>query len=323
MSTVSVRTCPPCQQQAGVLSPSGARVILEDPAIARPVVLLAGATATGKSDLAIRLAEERAGVVVNADSQQLYDGMRILSARPSPQDEARVPHRLFGVADPAAAWSTGQWLRGVQAILEADDRPLIIVGGTGLYFHALTRGLAPTPPIDPDIRNVLSAEFEQAGEAAIRARLAAVDPEAEARIGPADRQRLIRALAVAESTGRSLSSWQAEPSRPLLTDSDLTRYVLEREREDLYARCDRRVDSMVEAGAIDEVRNLLARRLASDLPAMKAVGVRELTRYLAGDHGLDEAVAAMKVSTRQYAKRQLTWFRNQTPDWPRIPALSE
>lgn len=256
--------------------------------------------------------------MVNADSQQLYEGLRLLSARPSAEDEAQVPHALFGLADAATAWSTGQWLRAAQQLLQSDARPLIFVGGTGLYFHALLNGLSDIPPVPDAVRETVAAALEAGGERAFRARLAAVDPGAEARIGPSDRQRLTRAMAVFEATGRSLSDWQSAPGRSVLAGLDVERAVLERPREELYARCDARVDAMIRSGAVDEVRALLDRRLDPDLPAMKAVGVREIARFLDGLCTLDDAVNAMKASTRQYAKRQLTWFRNQTPDWPRL-----
>lgn len=284
----------------------------------RPVILIAGATATGKSAFALRLAREVGGVVVNADSQQLYDGLRVLTARPTPEEEAAVPHRLYGVADPGQAWSVGRWLRSAESILAEEGRPLLFVGGTGLYFHALTRGLAPVPQVEASARKEVESLFDEAGEAEIRRRLAQADPAAEARIAPGDRQRLIRALAVWRSTGRALSDWQAQPGRPPLRSGEYLTYVVERPRDELYARCDRRVHAMIDGGALSEVRALLARDLDPGLPAMKAVGVRELGDVLENDLPLGDAIEAMQRETRRYAKRQLTWFRNQTPDWPRV-----
>lgn len=292
------------------------------PIIARPVVLIAGATATGKSALALKLARFCDGVVVNADSQQLYDGLRILTARPSAEDEAVVPHCLYGVADASEAWSVGRWVRAVERLMADEERPLIIVGGTGLYFHALSRGLAPTPPVDPAVRADVQAAYDTEGEAATRLALEAVDPAAAARIEAGDRQRLVRALAVARSTGRSLSDWRAAPTRPLLEPGKFLSYVVERPREELYRLCDARVDAMMAAGALSEVSALLERQLDPDLPLMKAVGVRELGEHIGGGISLDEAVERMKTQTRRYAKRQLTWFRNQTADWPRLPVDS-
>lgn len=307
-----------CHLGAAVISATTATVTpARSHAIARKTILIAGATATGKSALAMRLAEDVGGVVVNADSQQLYQGLCILSARPTPEDEARLPHRLYGVVDPSEAWSVGRWLDAVQTLLAEEDRPLVIVGGTGLYFHALLRGLAPIPPVDPAERDTVEADFVALGEAAFRRRLSKQDPEAEARIMPGDRQRLVRALTVAQATGRPLSAWQAETSKPLLRPEDCERWVVERDRQDLYARCDARVDAMMAQGVLDEVEQLLARNLAPDRPAMLAVGVRELAALIRGEATPAQAVDVMKLNTRHYAKRQLTWFRNQTPDWPR------
>lgn len=265
----------------------------------------------------MRRANETGGVIVNADSQQLYDGLRVLTARPTETDEATCPHRLYGVADPAESWSVGRWLQAVEKTLIQDDRPLIIVGGTGLYFHALLKGLAPVPPVDPSVREAIESEYLTLGESEVRARLSDIDPTAAARIESGDRQRLVRALAVARATGRALSDWQADASSPIVNLEDCELWVVERDRDELYARCDRRVDQMIVGGAVDEVRNLLARGLAPDLPAMRAVGVRELASHLRGDLSLEAAVDQIRLNTRHYAKRQLTWFRNQAPDWPR------
>lgn len=295
----------------------------EDRPIARRHVLIAGATATGKSDLAMRQAAEIGGVIVNADSQQLYDGLRILTARPSEADEASAPHRLYGVADPSESWSVGRWLQAVEALLAQEQRPLVIVGGTGLYFHALLKGLAPVPDVEPSLRQAVEAEYAVEGEVGARRRLAEVDPQAESRIARGDRQRLIRALSVFLATGRSLSEWRAQTSPPLVPPGSYEGWVAERGREALYARCDRRVDAMIRAGALGEVEALLARKLAPNLPAMLAVGMRELAAVVLQEQDLDDAVAQTKLATRHYAKRQLTWFRNQASDWPRWPALSD
>lgn len=317
-SDKSARTRPPCQRRVVVISPSLPRVILLEFAIPRPVVLIAGATATGKSALAIERARELGGGVVNADSQQLYDGLRILTARPSPDDEALAPHRLYGVADAAEAWSVGRWLRAVEQLMAEEDRPLVIVGGTGLYFHALTQGLAPTPPVDPVVREAVQETYDFEGEAVIRRSLSEVDPQAAARIEAGDRQRLVRALAVARSTGRSLTAWREAPTQPLLRPGAFSACVIDRPREAIYARCDARVEKMVADGALEEVAQLLGRKLDPALPLMKSVGVGELAAHLRGELGLAEAIDRMKTQTRRYAKRQLTWFRNQTPDWPRL-----
>jgi len=289
----------------------------EEAVIAARHVLIAGATASGKSDLATRRAIEIGGLVVNADSQQLYDGLRVLTARPSHEDEAAVPHRLYGVADPADSWSVGRWLEAVINLMGQTDQPLVIVGGTGLYFHALLKGLAPVPAVDEAARQSAEAALVAEGEPEFRRRLASVDPRAEARISPGDRQRLIRARAVVEATGRPLSDWQADTAPALLRQEDCELYVVERDRADLYRRCDDRVDQMLETGAIAEVHELLDRRLPPELPAMMAVGVRAIAAHLDGSLTLDQTRERIKLQTRHYAKRQLTWFRNQTPDWPR------
>ncbi|MBU1384428.1 MAG: tRNA (adenosine(37)-N6)-dimethylallyltransferase MiaA [Alphaproteobacteria bacterium] len=284
------------------------------------ITLLAGPTASGKSALALETAARSGAVIVNADSQQLYADLRVLSARPSPEEEARAEHRLYGVADAADAWSVGRWTRAVAPVLEelaAAGRPVLLVGGTGLYFTALTRGLADIPDVPLEVRAAAEALYDAVGEAAFRARLAGVDPAAARRIEAGDRQRLMRAWAVAEQTGRALSDWTAETT-PLLAPGSWTGLVIEPDREMLYAHCDLRVAQMVEAGALDEVRALVARGLDPNLPAMKAVGVREFAAHLAGETTLEAAVEATRQATRNYAKRQLTWFRNQTPDWTRV-----
>ncbi len=285
----------------------------------RSLTLIAGPTASGKSRRALEMADATGAVIVNADSQQLYADLRILTARPSRDEEMRVPHHLYGVADAAEAWSVGRWTRAVMPLLErfrAEGRPVLIVGGTGLYFSALTRGLADIPEVPAAARDEATALFDTEGETAFRLRLATFDPPAEATIEAGDRQRLTRAYAVARATGRSLSDWKAS-TRPLLAPGSYDRLVIEPEREALYAACDARVDWMLAHGAVEEVRALAARGLDSALPVMKAVGVRELTGHLAGDTTRAEATAAMKKATRNYAKRQLTWFRNQCGGWAR------
>jgi len=283
------------------------------------VFLIAGPTASGKSRLALTRARETGAVIVNADSQQLYADLRVLSARPTPEDEALAEHRLYGVADAADAWSVGRWARAVTPLLAelaAEGRPALIVGGTGLYFTALTRGIADIPEVPVTAREAADEAYDFLGEAAFRAQLAERDPAAAAAIAPGDRQRLGRALAVAETTGRSLSDWQSE-TRPLLAPGSYDRVVVEPEREALYAACDRRVGEMLRDGALDEVRALVRRRLNPELPAMKAVGVRDFAAHLKGKVTLEAAMDSVRQATRNYAKRQLTWFRNQTQDWPR------
>ncbi|WP_339928788.1 tRNA (adenosine(37)-N6)-dimethylallyltransferase MiaA [uncultured Brevundimonas sp.] len=293
--------------------------------MSQPLIqLIAGPTASGKSRLALETAEQTGAVIVNADSQQLYADLRILSARPTAEDEARAEHRLYGIADAADAWSVGRWSRAVMPVLAeltAEGRPALLVGGTGLYFNALTRGLADIPDIPDSVRDEIGALYDSAGEGSVRRRLVEADPESEAAIAPGDRQRLIRALAVLTVTGQPLSVWRAD-TRPLLAEDSWQAVVMEPPRDRLYAACDARVSAMIEQGALDEVRALVARRLDPTLPAMKAVGVRDFAAHLRGEVSLNDAVAAVQQATRNYAKRQLTWFRNQTPDWARHPGFT-
>ena len=293
---------------------------MSDPAITLPVTLLGGPTASGKSAHALAMAQASGAVIINADSQQLYADLRVLSARPSPKEEALADHRLYGVADAADAWSVGRWTRAVTPLLEelrAEGRPAILVGGTGLYFTALTRGLADIPDVPVRAREAASEMYDFIGEVEFRRRLAEVDPVSAQSIAAGDQQRLGRAWAVAETTGRSLSDWHAGTT-PILKPGEYQAFVVEPDRAELYARCDQRVLQMVEAGALDEVRALAKRRLNPELPAMKAVGVRDFAAHLAGKVSLDAAIAATQQATRNYAKRQLTWFRNQTADWARL-----
>lgn len=285
------------------------------------MVLIAGPTASGKSALALRLAEATGGELVNADALQLYADLRLLTARPPPEEEARAPHHLFGIADASDGWSVGRWLRAANTVLDeiaARDRLAIVVGGTGLYFRALTHGLAPTPPVPAEARDRAAAELDGLGETAFRARLGRADPAAADRIAPGDRQRLVRAWAVHAASGRALSDWQAaaEGART----GGWRAVALTPPREALYARCDARLEAMLTRGALAEVETLLARGLDPALPAMKAVGVRELAAHLRGETTLAEALEAARRETRRYAKRQMTWLRGQAPDWPRIEA---
>ena len=284
--------------------------------------LIGGPTASGKTAISLRLAREIDGEIVNADSIQLYRDLAILSARPTPEELDQAPHHLFGVADGAEAWSVGRWQRAALPII-ADIRSRgkspILVGGTGLYFRSLTHGLAEIPTAAPETRAAAAAEFEALGEIAFRDRLAKVDPAAAARIAPGDRQRLVRAWEVHLTAGQSLSELQAQTTAPLAVDA-WWGLAIDPPREALYARCDARLAAMIEAGAADEVSALLARSLAPDLPVMKALGLAEIAAWQAGEMNLEEALAAARQATRRYAKRQATWFRNQTPDWPRVSA---
>ena len=284
------------------------------------IVLIAGPTASGKSALALKLARETGGEIVNADSMQIYAGLRVLTAGPSPEELAQAPHHLFGVVDAADGWSVGKWLEAASAVLAdiaARGRPAIVVGGTGLYFKALTHGLADIPPVPETQREISALLYAAQGEPEFRDILAALDPAAETRIEVGDRQRLVRAHAVAVATGKPLTAWQTD-TKPALAEGTWRGVVLDPPRAQLYARCDARLGLMVENGALDEVRALEARGLAPPLPALKAVGYRELAAHLRGETDLETALEAARQETRRYAKRQMTWFRNQTPDWERM-----
>jgi tRNA dimethylallyltransferase len=282
--------------------------------------LIAGPTASGKSALALRLAQATGGEIVNADSMQLYADLRVVTARPTPDEEAQAPHHLFGTVDAADGWSVGRWLRAASAVLDdiaARGRPAILVGGTGLYFRALTHGLADIPKVPAEMRRVTETDYEAMGEDAFRARLAGPDPAAAQRIAPGDRQRLVRAWEVFAATETPLSDWQATGA-PALAAGTWRALALEPPRAALYARCDARLAAMIEAGALDEVRALAARNLDPALPIMKAVGVREFAAHLRGETTLAAALAAAQQETRRYAKRQTTWMRGQMADWPRL-----
>ncbi|WP_426013420.1 tRNA (adenosine(37)-N6)-dimethylallyltransferase MiaA [Caulobacter sp. DWR2-3-1b2] len=289
-----------------------------------PITLLAGATASGKSALALKLARETGAELVNADSMQIYAGMPVLTAGPTGEELAQAPHHLFGVVDAANGWSVARWLKAASAALAeiaARGRPAIVVGGTGLYLKALTHGLADVPPVSETQREVSALLYAALGEPEFRDILAELDPAAETRIEVGDRQRLLRAHAVAIATGKSLTAWQTD-TRPTLAEGSWKGMVLDPPRAELYDRCDARLGLMVENGALDEVAAMEARGLDPALPALKAVGYRQLAAYLRGEISLDAALDDARQETRRYAKRQMTWFRNQTPDWERVDALA-
>jgi tRNA dimethylallyltransferase len=282
------------------------------------VILIAGPTASGKSALALQLAAKRGGVIINADSMQVYRDLRIITARPSPDEEKQVPHRLYGHVDAAENYSVGRWLGDAAAVLKdalRNEQPAIVVGGTGLYFSTLTRGIAAVPPIPVDVRREVRGRLESEGIADLHAELALRDPITAARLKPGDRARISRALEVVLATGRSLSEWHADNTPAPVDLAGAAKIFLMPKRDELGARIDARFDAMMTAGALAEVRVLAARHLDPNLPAMKAHGVPWLIRHLNGDITLAEAVAQAKRDTRRYTKRQATWFRNQLPQF--------
>jgi tRNA dimethylallyltransferase len=293
-------------------------------AVSEPeVILIAGPTASGKSALALALAEKLGGVIVNADSMQVYRDLAVITARPTPAEERRVPHRLYGHVDAAENFSVGRWCEEAAAVLDQTRRaarPAILTGGTGLYFNSLTRGLAAVPPIPAQVREEVRARLASDGAAALHAELKWRDPAAAARLMPGDRARITRALEVVLATGRSLLDWQEDNKPAGLDAARAAKIFLAPERDWLFRRIDARFDAMMAAGAIEEVRALAARNLDPSLPAMKAHGVPWLVRHLRGEIALEEAVEGAKRDTRQYTKRQATWFRNQLPDFVWVDA---
>ncbi len=283
------------------------------------IVLIAGPTASGKSAVALELANEFGGTIINADAMQVYRDLRIITARPTVEEESRLPHRLYGHVDAAVNYSVGHYVRDVEAALaqvRQSQRIPIFVGGTGLYFKALTRGLAAVPPIPAEIRRAVREKLAACGPEALHDELRRYDPDAAARLNPRDRARTSRALEVIEATGRPLAQWHTDGMRPLLAGVRLERVFLAPARAALYVRIDARFDRMLADRALDEARALAARGLDPLLPAMKAHGVPWLVRHLRGEITLTEAADKARQDTRHYAKRQFTWFRHQLADWP-------
>ncbi len=281
-------------------------------------VLIAGPTASGKSALALELARVHGGVIINTDSMQVYRDLRVITARPTPQEEAVVAHRLYGEVDAAVNFSAGAWVaHAARALAEAraQNRLPIFVGGSGLYFKALTRGLSAVPPIAAAVRDDVRARLQRDGVEALHAQLQRRDPASAERLQPRDRIRIARALEVVEATGRSLIDWHRDGLPPLLPPEQVRALFLAPQRDDLYARIDARFDAMLKAGALDEVATLAARKLDPLLPAIKAHGVPALIRHLNGELSLEDAAIVGRADTRHYAKRQFTWFRHQLPEF--------
>jgi tRNA dimethylallyltransferase len=283
-----------------------------------PLALIAGPTASGKSALALALAEATAGVIVNADSAQVYRGIPVLSAAPTAGELKRAEHRLYGFLDATEPSSAADWAQAAKrevADIHASGRLPILVGGTGLYIRTLLYGIAPVPAIDPDVRR----QVREASVEANRAKLAELDPEAAHRLEPGDTARIARALEVIWSTGKPLTQWQLQREGGIAEDVELRPLVLLPPRDWLYARCDERFATMMENGAIEEVEGLMAGDFDPDLPIMRAIGVPEIIAYLHGELAREDAVAAGQQATRRYAKRQYTWFAHQPPaEWPRF-----
>ncbi len=281
-------------------------------------VLICGPTASGKSSLALELAPESGGVVINADSMQVYAGLRVITNRPTPEEEAAVPHRLYGFRSLSEPYSAALWLADVkEALAEAERQGWlpIIVGGTGLYFKALTEGLSDIPEIPPEIRERYRLVAQREPVEALYAELARRDPTTAHRLRPGDPQRIVRALEVLEATGRPLADWQGKKQPSLLPLTQTYPIALTLGREELYRRCDARFEAMLASGALEEAQAIAALGLDSGLPAMRAVGLPPLLAHVRGEISLDEAAAAAKTATRNYAKRQLTWIRGNFKSW--------
>ena len=288
----------------------------------KDAILIAGPTASGKSALALELAERKGAVVVNTDSMQGYSVLDVLTARPGVTDLARAPHFLYGHVHPATAYSTGAWLRDVMKLIDdgtLSGQPVIFVGGTGLYFRALAEGISEMPDIPQRIRDRWRYELKEQGAVKLHSLLLREDSAAAMMLKPTDSQRIVRALEVLDASGRSIREWQAERGRPLIDRQSARFLVIEPDRAALVDRIEKRFDQMLDKGALDEVKRLSALGLDPELPAMKAIGVRELQAAMAGEIGFPEAIERAKIATRQYAKRQTTWFRHQLgSEWQRL-----
>ena len=288
----------------------------------KAVVLIAGPTASGKSRLATDLAVQCDGEVINADALQVYSDLRVISARPVDDEMREIPHHLFGHVDGAHRYSTGQWLREASTVIldvMARGKLPIVVGGTGLYFKALTDGLAKIPPAD----TASATEYLKAnGIEKLRALAESLDPVAAPRVLGNDPQRLLRIVSVAQETGKPLSGWQSQ-TMPIIPKGYWTSCVLLPPREQLYECINMRFDNMIEEGGLSEVKSLVSRGLSPDLPVMRAIGVKTIAQYLLGRHDLQTGIELAKRDTRRFAKRQMTWFRGQAPNWPKLVNSAE
>jgi tRNA dimethylallyltransferase len=284
----------------------------------KSAVLIAGPTASGKSALALEVAARSNGIIINADSMQVYRDLRVITARPTDEEMSGVPHRLYGHIGAEEIYSAGRWLREAEqeiASARAARKTPIVIGGTGLYFSALLQGLSAVPEVPAEVRQQVRDLGDTKDNEALHAMLAARDPRTAAEVRVPDRQRILRALEVVEATGRGLAEWREEPGVPVLNSGDYQAIFLETDREALGARIDARFDKMLDEGVLEEVKRLESRKLDPRMPAMKAHGVPWLIKYLNGEMNLEEAAAQGKRDTRQYSKRQETWFRNQLPEF--------
>ncbi len=288
-------------------------------------LFIAGPTASGKSALSLRLAEDLNGVIINSDSMQVYRDLRVLTARPSLEDEAAAPHRLYGYLDGADVSNAASWAKDAMTEIEGAwgrGQTPIVIGGTGMYFKTLLDGMALIPEIPQDIRSAIRSRCDIEGSESLHETLTSVDLSTAIRLAPGDSQRICRALEVYETTGRPISAWQAEtepgPMHGLDEEGGLAKLVLDPARDVLYDRCNRRFDMMLDMGALEEVDLLMERHLDPSVPLMRALGVPSLIGYRRGEVGLDAAVEGAKMQTRRFAKRQLTWFRNQFGHWRRV-----
>jgi tRNA dimethylallyltransferase len=278
------------------------------------IIFVIGPTASGKSAFALRLARQNNGCIINADAMQIYDGLPILSAQPSRDDQKAIPHRLYGILDPTERSSAGRWVGLAKTTIAeaiAEGLTPILVGGTGLYIRSLSEGIAEIPAIPDSVRIEVQQLYDTLGEENFRRELAKLDPETAARLARNDRQRLVRAFEVAKHTGKSLSAWQVNTSTHYLDSFEIESHLVMPPREELYAACDKRFLIMLDQGAIEEVQQFEKRNIDPTLPAAKTIGVRELGDFLAGKISREEAITSSQQATRNYAKRQLTWFRNQ------------
>lgn len=290
-------------------------------------ILIAGPTASGKSALALKAASECNGVIINADSMQVYKDLQVITACPSDEEMAQAPHRLYAFLDATEVCSAAFWTEKAMEEVEsawANEQTPILVGGTGMYFKVLLDGIAQIPDIPDEIRQEVRRQCDEEGSEILHKELEAVDPEAAKRLYPGDSQRVSRAVEVFRATGRALSDWHKDTVPGPLHAEDqngrVDKFVLLPDRAELYARCDRRFDLMLQEGALDEIQALAERKLPTDLPMMRALGVPSLLAYVRGDMSLGEAAEDAKMQTRRFAKRQLTWFRNQFSHWKMLNA---